>query len=218
MLVEDNIFYAKRNLVDSIWKEAHIEGVTVTFSEMQKLVEGRSVAGLSIDDILIVNNLKHAWQFVFDTIGEPLSLEWVCRLHVKIGEGGVVRYAGDLREVGVGIAGCAWRPEVPDEKQVRNALDEIGRITDGTERALAAFDYLSRSQLFLDGNKRAAQLTANKLLIESGSGILAVPINEKLRFGTLLVEYYESGDPSELNTFLKSDCIDAPNMRTSHAE
>ena len=27
MSIEDNIFYAKRNIVDSIWKEANIEGV-----------------------------------------------------------------------------------------------------------------------------------------------------------------------------------------------
>ena len=29
MSIEDNIFYAKRNIVDSIWKEANIEGETV---------------------------------------------------------------------------------------------------------------------------------------------------------------------------------------------
>lgn len=36
MLVEDNVFHAKRNLVDSIWKEAHIEGVKATFPEIQE--------------------------------------------------------------------------------------------------------------------------------------------------------------------------------------
>lgn len=31
MSIEDNIFYAKRNIVDSIWKEANIEGIDITF-------------------------------------------------------------------------------------------------------------------------------------------------------------------------------------------
>ena len=29
--LEDNIFLAKRNLVDSIWKEARLEGIAVTY-------------------------------------------------------------------------------------------------------------------------------------------------------------------------------------------
>ena len=31
MTLSDNIEYAKRNIVDSIFKEAHVEGINVTF-------------------------------------------------------------------------------------------------------------------------------------------------------------------------------------------
>ncbi len=74
MTREDNVFYAKRNLVDSIWKEVHIEGISVTYPEVQEIVEGRSVAGLTIDEILAINNLKHTWRFVLDSLDDPSTL------------------------------------------------------------------------------------------------------------------------------------------------
>ena len=40
MSVEDNIFYAKRNIGDSIWKEATIEGIDITFPATKAVFEG----------------------------------------------------------------------------------------------------------------------------------------------------------------------------------
>lgn len=36
---EQNIFLAKRNIVDSIWKSANLEGITITFPETQVIYE-----------------------------------------------------------------------------------------------------------------------------------------------------------------------------------
>lgn len=33
MSAEENVLYEKRNMVDSIWKSANLEGISVTFSE-----------------------------------------------------------------------------------------------------------------------------------------------------------------------------------------
>ena len=51
----DNIFYAKRCIVDSIYKQSRLEGIAVTFPETMEIYEGRSVAGLSVEDIIKVN-------------------------------------------------------------------------------------------------------------------------------------------------------------------
>ena len=45
MTQEENIFYAKRNLVDSIWKSANLEGIGITFPETQVIVDGMSKHG-----------------------------------------------------------------------------------------------------------------------------------------------------------------------------
>lgn len=212
MLREDNIFYAKRNLVDSIWKEARIEGIGITFPQTQEIVEGRSVAGLSIDDVMVVNNLKHAWQYVFETLDEPLTLEWVRGLNLKIGEGGVVRYAGDLRTGTVTMGGTAWIPPMPDARKLSAAIDGLAQIEDATDRALSALALISRAQMFNDGNKRTAQLAANKILIGSGAGILAIPEEHKMGFLERLVSFYETDDPAELKSFLRDTCLDCPNL------
>ena len=64
--LEDNIFLAKRNLVDSIWKEARLEGIAVTYSQTADVLEGRVVADLSLEQNLALNNLKQAWRYVLD--------------------------------------------------------------------------------------------------------------------------------------------------------
>lgn len=74
---QDNIFYAKRNIVDSIYSQSKLEGIAVTFPDTQEIYEGRSVAGLSVEDIVKVNNLKHGWEFLFDTVDYPLDLRYV---------------------------------------------------------------------------------------------------------------------------------------------
>lgn len=60
MIQRDNILFAKRNLVDSLYSEARLEGIKVTFPEAYQIVNGRTVTGFSVDDTIKINNLKHA--------------------------------------------------------------------------------------------------------------------------------------------------------------
>lgn len=148
MLREDNIFYAKRNLVDSIWKEARLEGIAVTFPQTAEIVEGRSVAGLPIDDVMAVNNLKHTWQYILDSLDTPNNLNTLKKINYKIREGGVVRYAGDLRTGIVRVGGTNWVPEVPNAHAIEFSLSEINKLSDPTNRALHMMAYICRAQMF----------------------------------------------------------------------
>lgn len=207
--LEDNIFLAKRNLVDSIWKEARLEGIAVTYSQTADVLEGRVVADLSLEQNLALNNLKQAWRYVLD---EPHAIDFETLLHLNllIGQGGVVRYAGELRDGLVRIGGTNFVPPVPDENQARSEFARILSVEEPVMRALLAFAWTCRSQLFRDGNKRAAQLVANDILVHSGEGILAVPIDAQGEFFELLVAFYESNIPDELISFLREKCIERP--------
>lgn len=207
--LEDNIFLAKRNLVDSIWKEARLEGIAVTYSQTTDVLEGRVVADLSLEQNLALNNLKQAWRYVLD---EPHAIDFETLLHLNllIGQGGVVRYAGELRDGLVRIGGTDFVPPVPDENQARSEFARILSVEEPVMRALLAFAWTCRSQLFRDGNKRAAQLVANDILVHSGEGILAVPIDAQGEFFELLVAFYESNIPDELISFLREKCIEKP--------
>ena len=70
------------------------------------------------------------------------------------------------------------------------------------------FVALCRSHLFYDGNKRTAQLIANKMLIEDGAGILAIPVEHKNKFDELLIKYYETNKSEELIKFLDETSLD----------
>ena len=171
---EENIFWAKRNLVDYIWKSANLEGIGVTFPETQTIVEGISVQGKSIDDINSIVQLKHGWQMVFDTIDTPLDLTYIKKLHLIIGRMTVIN-SGSLRMDEVRIAGSIYIPPVPVQNKVEEAISSIlSSNREWTERALDLMLYLTKSQLFYDGNKRIAMLAANKLLIQHGCGVLSV--------------------------------------------
>lgn len=68
--------------------------------------------------------------------------------------------------------------------------------------------YGMRTQLFYDGNKRTSTLAANKILIENGEGLVAIPAEEKERFHRLLSAYYTTGEPAEMIEYLKKRCLE----------
>ena len=52
---EQNIFIAKRNIVDYIWKSANLEGIAVTYPETQAIYDGGIVNGLTVCILLGLN-------------------------------------------------------------------------------------------------------------------------------------------------------------------
>ena len=60
LTLEQNIFLAKRNLVDNIYANARMEGLNITFSETKTILEGVNVPNLKLDEIQCILNLKDA--------------------------------------------------------------------------------------------------------------------------------------------------------------
>lgn len=71
---------AKRLLVDAIWKTASIEVDGISFRDTQEIFEGRAPANMAVDDIIVVNNIKRAWMFLFENVDQPVN--WA--IHVRI--------------------------------------------------------------------------------------------------------------------------------------
>ena len=137
MTREENVFWAKRNQVDYIWKSANLEGIAVTFPETQTICEGISVQGKSIDDINSIVQLKRG-------LADAFSKHWMMKriwpilkgLHLEIGRMTVLN-AGALRMDEVRIAGSSYIPPMPDEKQIGQTIRSIMDSECGyTEKAL----------------------------------------------------------------------------------
>ena len=207
MTLEQNIFVAKRNIVDYIWKSAHLEGIDVTFPETQKIYDGGNVGRLRVDEIVTINNLKHAWQFVLSTIEQEIDFRYVCGINALVGSN-VVENAGNLRSGNVKIGGTEWKPSLPNQEKFQNDLYKMKQLENPTERAIEIMAYTMKSQLFWDGNKRSAMLFANHEMIKNGVGIITIPIDRKDDFGKELIKYYETDDIKDLKQFIYDYCID----------
>ncbi len=63
-----------------------------------------------------------------------------------------------------------------------------------------------KTQIFIDGNKRAAIIFANHYLIGHGAGLLVFQEDIVPEFRKLLVRYYEDIDVHSIKDFLKNQC------------
>ena len=66
MTLEENIFVAKRNIVDSIWKSANLEGIAVTYPQTETIFQGLGIQNMKVKDINAIVNLKHSWEFILE--------------------------------------------------------------------------------------------------------------------------------------------------------
>ena len=207
MTKEQNIFLAKRNIVDSIWRSSHIKGIDVTYPETQKLYDGGNVARLRLDEIQTINNLKHAWLFVLNSIDAENDLNYLKSINNLIGSN-LIDMAGQARNYEVRIGGTNWRPELPDEDKIVKDLEELNKIECITDRAITIMCYLMRTKFFSDGNKRTSMLFANKIMIQNGKGIISIPIECDEQFGEKLTKYYETNNMESLKQFIYDNCIE----------
>ena len=190
---------AKRDIIDLIYKQANLEGIAVTYPQTAQLYEGRSVAGLSIEGVVKINNLKHAWEFILDTLDAEIDFSYLSQVNYFV-QAGLRPDAGKLRTQPVTIGGTDWVPSILSMDEIKqgliaNRLNPLGMCT-----------WLMRSQIFSDGNKRTAQLICNKMLIQRQEGVLAVNPDRLEEFFTLLIAYYEDYTLAPLLDFLES-CI-----------
>jgi Fic family protein len=204
---EENIYLAKRMVVDSIWKQANLEGIAITFPETSEIYEGRTIAGLTLQETKAINNLKHAWEFILNDLDIDIDIGFIRHINGIIGNEDVFNYAGEIRNFGVLITGTEWKPEIPTIEKIINTLSEIMAITNPIERALSLFGTICRGQWFADGNKRTAQLVANYSLIKDSCGILSIPVKDLPEAKELMIEFYETANFEKFAAFLYTKAI-----------
>ena len=211
MTKDNNIFFAKRKLVDNLYKSANLEGIAVTFADTMAFFNNVNTGKISIDDMLKLKGLKDAWELVLNTINEELTMDYIKKIHFQICKGQNVEPLGDYRDCGVGITGTSWRPKLPSECNYDNELAEIKKIDNPLDRCITLFCWIQRSQMFKDGNKRVANLVANKEMIKNGQGIIAVPVEKIGEYFTVLSDFYETNDYKKIKQWIYDNCIDGVN-------
>ena len=206
--VELNIDFAKRHLVDTIYKQAILEGVATTFADTENIIEGGKVNNMTPEDILKIVNLKHAWEFILNknVILSDTNFALLCEIN-KMVEEGFYYSAGRIRNVPVTIGGTKWKPELPIESVIKEELKEIfDKKIDDIDRAIELLLYITKKQIFIDGNKRTSIIYSNHYLISKGKGIIVIPAELTQEFKDLLIPYYEGKDEEQIKKFIKEKC------------
>lgn len=81
LTLDENVFLAKKLLVSSIYMSARIEGLNVTFYDVQTILKGVNIANVKLDEINTILNLRDAWKYVIDNIKESVSLDFILKIN-----------------------------------------------------------------------------------------------------------------------------------------
>ena len=151
---EKNIFIARRNIVDYIWKSANLEGIKISYPQTQVIYDQGIINGLTVLEVITVNNLKYAWDYI---LKDNLSYDFkvLCHLHKLVCDKLVLDDdLCKLRTTPVNIGGTSWRPMFPIESQIKEKLKEFMEQTEKskTEIAIEVMLWIMRRQMFIDGN------------------------------------------------------------------
>ncbi len=211
--VVTNISFARANMKMNIYDQAVLEGVATSFPQTEEIIENGKVSGMTAADVQKILNLKHAWEFILarDVIASRSDYYMLSHIARIVNEG-FFEEGGRIRGVPVTIGGSSYIPPLPIEIEVKNQIREITEENDDAVNiAIKLCLYCMKTQIFLDGNKRASVIFANHYLIAHGGGFLVIPENHVPEFKKLLVKYYEGEDISIIAAFMKKYC-----WRTMH--
>lgn len=206
--VISNLDFARANMKSNIYDQAVLEGVATTFPQTEEIIENGTVNGMTADDVQKILNLKHAWKFVLDNDVIQADSNYYLLCHIaKLVNEGFFHDGGRIRGVPVSIGGTKYVPPLPIESQVIESINEILKCEkDHLDIAIELCMYCMRTQIFVDGNKRASVIFANHYMISHGLGLIVIPENHVPEFKKKLVAFYESNDISDISDFLKENC------------
>lgn len=206
--VLQNIDFARANMKANIYDQAVLEGVATTFPQTAEIIENGIVNGMTATDVQKILNLKHAWEFILDkdVLASRTDYYLLCRIARLVNEG-FFWEGGRIRGVPVTIGGTSYAPPLPHESDVKDSIAKIvAKEGDEVEKAIELCLYCMKTQVFLDGNKRAAVIFANHYLIAHGGGLIVIPEKAVPDFKKLLVDYYEGEDIARIMSFMKEKC------------
>jgi Fic family protein len=188
----------ERLAIDLSWKSSQIEGNTYSLLETELLLKEKLTAqGKTKDDAVMLLNHKEAIDFIVEHNDylSPLSVSRIEDIHsILMKELGVER---NIRTGKVGISGTNYTP-LDNEFQIKDALYEMCKLINKKdsvfEKAFLALILLSYIQPFVDGNKRAARIVSNAILMANKHCPLSFRTVDSLEYKKAMLVFYEQNN------------------------
>lgn len=209
---EKAIMLTRRMLPEYVFDISQLENNPLTFPQVKTLIDGITIGGHKISDVEQVLNIKNAWINLLDLIKENTfepSIETFNQTNKIIAQNEAI-YAGKFRNGSVSIAGTQKYKSPKFDELEHIFHNEIHIILEGfspVEQAIRLFLWGCLNQFYWDGNKRTARIIANGILINEGIGILNIKTRDILEFNTLMIDFYDTQNASDIVQFLAKKCI-----------
>ena len=176
-----NLDFARANMKANIYDQAVLEGVATSFPQTEDILDKYVIQSES-------------------------NYHMLCYIAKLVNEG-FFYDGGRIRGVPVKIGGTSYVPPLPIESVVIEKIDEIReQKKEPIDIAIELCLYCMKTQVFLDGNKRASVIFANHYLIAHGMGFIVIPEEKVPQFKKLLVEFYEGKPIEVISKFMKKYC------------
>ena len=207
------LFIAEKLRAQFVFDMAQMEGNTATYPQVETIVCGTSVAGLSVSETRQIDNINRGWQALIEDlrlkrfqINKLVAIEYnklVSESENRLGFGG-------FRNAPVAIGGTSYTPPTPLD--LNSCWDELvarcRALEDNSlEQSLLLYAEMARNQFFGDGNKRTALLMMNGNLIQNGLCPITITKSREVEYRTALIGYYESPEQhrTQFFDFLKQE-------------
>ena len=190
----------ERLAIDLSWKSSQIEGNTYSLLETERLLkEKETAAGKTKDEAVMLMNHKEALDFILtnpDYIS-PLAVSRIEDIHSLLIDGlGIDR---NIRNRRVGISGTNYKP-LDNEFQIKEALEDLCLLINSREsifdKSILALVLLSYIQPFSDGNKRAARIISNAILINNKYCPISFRTVDSIDYKKAMLVFYEQNNIS----------------------
>ena len=192
------LFIVEKLRAQFVFDMAQMEGNTATYPQVEAIVYGTSVAGLSVSETRQIDNINRGWQALIEDlqlkrfqVNKLVAIEYnklVSESENRLGFGG-------FRNAPVAIGGTSYIPPTPLD--LNSCWDELvarcQALEDNPlEQSLLLYAEMTRNQFFGDGNKRTALLMMNGNLIQNGLCPITITKSREVEYRTALIGYYES--------------------------
>lgn len=199
---------AVRDVPSLVCDAINLEGVAMTLSEVQTILDGITVGGHKISDQNMAINQANTWKRLFTLVSAEkfeFSKSVALELHAIAGKEEALNW-GAFRTGNVMIGGSDYEPPSPNklDEQWQKTETEVRSINDVYDKAITAFLKMARAQFFWDVNKRMGRFMMNGILLSYGFPIINVPAKRQQEFNHLMLEFYSTADTEKMNTFVRS--------------
>lgn len=179
--------YAKKMLVDSIWKSMLLNGMDTSLQVVKEVLEDGNFDNASDYEVQVLRSLKNAWQYILESIDLDITTKLVdTTVHM-------FDKLTDLSDYGY--------------DSLVNDIVKLSVIPDIELCAAATFCYVVKSNMFFSINMYIAYLIANKILVQNSIGIMHLDEENIHTFGKKLDDYCQTDDAQDLFTYFKNNCI-----------